>query len=66
MYKVVLLGEGILVICFLLIIGRVGKSSMIKQIIKGTFEDNEKTTTQASHYTKGLVVNGIVFLLQFF
>ncbi|KAK8800352.1 hypothetical protein WA171_004984 [Blastocystis sp. BT1] len=41
MFKVVLLGEG-----------RVGKTSMIKQIMKKNFTENEISTTQASHYQK--------------
>ncbi|KAM7456451.1 hypothetical protein BLSTO_02789 [Blastocystis sp. subtype 1] len=46
MYKVVLLGEG-----------RVGKSSMLKQIVKGRFEENETTTTEASNYKKTVKVD---------
>ena len=33
---------------------------MIKQIMKGRFEDDERTTTQASNYKKTVNVDGSV------
>lgn len=40
--------------------GRVGKSSMLKQIVKGRFEENETTTTEASNYKKTVKVDNTV------
>ena len=36
---------------------------MIKQIMKGRFEDDERTTTQASNYKKTVTVDGTVIYL---
>lgn len=37
---------------------------MIKQIMKGRFEDDERTTTQASNYKKTVTVDETVFYLR--
>lgn len=47
----------------ILSVGRVGKSSMLKHIIKGTFEEGEQTTTKATNYKKNVSVNGIVMVV---
>ena len=47
----------------ILSVGRVGKSSMLKQIIKGTFDEGEQTTTKANNYKKNVSVNGTVILV---
>lgn len=47
----------------ILSVGRVGKSSMLKHIIKGTFEEGEQTTTKATNYKKNVSVNGIVLVV---
>lgn len=50
----------------ILSVGRVGKSSMLKQIIKGTFEEGEQTTTKATNYKKNVSVNGTVMVVMSF
>ena len=60
MFKVVLLGEGSIRELLSNRLGRVGKSSMIKQIMKGKFEEDEVTTTQASNCKKTVTVDNQV------
>ena len=36
---------------------------MLKQIIKGTFEEGEQSTTKANNYKKNVSVNGIVMVV---
>ncbi|CBK20490.2 uncharacterized protein [Blastocystis hominis] len=36
---------------------------MLKQIIKGTFEEGEQTTTKATNYKKNVSVNGTTVTL---
>ena len=61
MFKVVLLGEGIDSVIPCDDLGRVGKTSLLKRIMKKKFTDNEISTTQASHCQKTFYIDNQVF-----
>ena len=64
MFKVVLLGEGANSFIFSDILGRVGKTSMLKSLMKKKFTDSEISTTQASHCQKTFYIENQVLKFQ--
>lgn len=62
MFKVVLLGEGTFHVLPCDILGRVGKTSLLKRMMKKKFTDSEISTTQASHCQKTFYIDNQVFL----
>jgi Ras-related protein Rab-21 len=51
-FKVVVLGEGTLV----LIVGRVGKTSMSLKFVDGKFDDKQESTINASYLEKNVTL----------